>query len=100
MINSPRFEELRMRLVQTLWLGGPLLVRDLALGISGVVAAMIAFIAGCAFASTGNVVWFAYWGLLGTASLSGSIQQLRCLDEVFRQGEQADQSGRSSPLAA
>lgn len=100
MINSPHFEELRMRLMQTLWLSGPLLVRDLALGISGIVVALIAFIAGCAFASAGNVAWFAYWGLLGTASLYTSLQQLRRIDELFRQGEPADRHGRSLPLAA
>ena len=73
-----------MSFKKTLWLGGPLLVRDVALGISGVAAALIAFIAGCAFASGGNFAWFAFWGLLGAASLCTSIQRLRRVDELFR----------------
>lgn len=100
MINSPHFEELWMRFKKTLWLSGPLLVRDVALGITGVVTALIAFIAGCAFASAGNFAWFAYWGLLGAASLYTSIPQLRRIDELLQPGEKAEQSARSSPLAA
>ena len=89
-----------MRFKKIFWLIGPLLVRDVALGISGVAAALIAFIAGCAFASAGNFAWFAYWGLLGAASLYTSMQQLRRIDELLRPGEQADHSGPSLPLAA
>ena len=89
-----------MRLKKTFWLGGPLLVRDLALGLSGVAAALIAFIAGCAFASGGNFVWFTYWGLLGAASLYTSIRRLRRVDELLQPGVQPDQSGRSLPVAA
>ena len=100
MINRSPFEELWMRVIQTLWLCGPLLVRDFALGISGLVAALIAFIAGCAFASTGNFAWFAYWGLLGTAGLCTSIPQVRGIAEMLRAADHADQSGSSLSMAA
>jgi hypothetical protein len=89
-----------MRLMQRLWLGGPLLVRDLALGISGVVVGLVAFIGGCAFAGAGSFAWFAYWGLLGTASLYMGIQQLRRISDLPGRGDQAGRSVPSLPLAA
>ena len=71
-----------MRPNQLLWLSGPLVVRDIVAGVGGVTVAAVALIAGCAFASAGNLAWFAFLGLLGTSSLHASLPQLRRLSQL------------------
>jgi cell division protein FtsW (lipid II flippase) len=49
----------------------------MVVGVGGVSVAVVAFIAGCAFASAGNLAWFAFLGLVGAASLHSSSAQLQ-----------------------
>lgn len=58
-------------------MAGPLTVRDLVAGSGGVLVATVAIIAGCAFASASNLVWFAFWGIAGVLSHGRSVSLLR-----------------------
>lgn len=89
-----------MRMMQMLWLCGPLLVRDLVLGSSGVAGALIAFIAGCAFVSAGSFAWFGYWGLLGALSLHLSIPQMRRAGALLEPAAEGDPLPPSLSVAA
>jgi len=66
------------------YLAGPLVIGDLVAGSGGVLAAALALIAGCAFASAGNRVWFAFWGVAGVLSLRRSASALRQAHDLSR----------------
>ena len=76
---------------------GPLVVRDLVVGVSGVSCALIAFIAGCAFASAGNFAWFAFLGVNGAASLATALPHLRRVRALLASAGVADDN-REMPL--
>ncbi len=86
-------------MLRLLWLAGPLAVRDLIAGSTGIIAGMAAFIAGCALAGTGTLVWFGYFSLLGVASLSTGITQLRRVSRLAR-AHVGDDDIHYQPLAA
>lgn len=88
-----------MRGMRLLWLAGPLAVRDLVAGSTGTVGALVAFIAGCAVASTGALLWFGYFGVLGVVSLTTGITQLRRVSLLSR-GRARDDEAHTLPLAA
>jgi hypothetical protein len=89
-----------MRLVQRFWLSGPLVVRDFVVGAGGVSVALMAFIAGCAFASAGSLLWFAFWASLAAASLYSSVLQLRRVGPLLTSRCDTDDSEPGLPLAA
>jgi hypothetical protein len=62
-----------MKIGQHAFLAGPLVIRDIVVGTGGVAVSALAFLAGCAFASTGNLVWFAFLGALGVLSLRTAV---------------------------
>ena len=78
-------------------LSGPLIVRDLVVGVSGVLCAVVAFIAGCAFASAGNLAWFAFLGVNGAASLATALPHLRRVRALLASADVADDK-REMPL--
>jgi hypothetical protein len=83
---------------QVLWLSGPLFVRDAVGGVGGLIVALAAFTTGCAFASAGNIAWFAFLGLLGVVSVHTSLSQLRRVRDVL--APVANEPDISLPLAA
>lgn len=89
-----------MRLVQRFWLSGPLAVRDFVVGVSGVPVALMAFIAGCAFASAGSFVWFTFWLSVAAASLGSSVLQLRRVGAFLPATDHPDESEPGLPIAA
>ena len=89
-----------MRGMRLLWLAGPLVVRDLAVGSSGIFVAAFAFVAGCALASSGTVVWFGYFGVLGVVSISAGLLQLRQVNRILRDPARSDDDIQSVPFAA
>ena len=88
-----------MRGMRLFWLAGPLAVRDLVAGSTGIAGASVAFIAGCALASTGTLLWFGYFGLLGVVSLTTGITQLRRVSRLSWVRAPGDES-HTLPLAA
>lgn len=89
-----------MRLIQRFWLSGPLVVRDFVAGVCGVPAAVIAFAAGCALASAGNLVWFAFWGSFAAFSLYSSVLQLQRAGACLAVSEGTDAAKPYVTLAA
>ena len=89
-----------MRSMRLFWLAGPLVVRDLVAGSSAIIAALFAFIGGCALASSGTLVWFSYFGLLGAVSLATSLTQLRRVGGIWRAQVRDDDFIHALPLAA
>lgn len=66
-----------MRFRQLAILLGPVAIRDLAAGTVGVATGTLAFLVGCAYASTFNFVWFAFWGIQGVMFLGMALPVLR-----------------------
>ena len=89
-----------MRGTRMFWLAGPLVVRDLFLGSSGLVVTVVAFVAGCALASIGSLVWFGYFGLLAALSLASCLPQLRRIWRISRELARKDDDTHTVPLAA
>jgi len=58
---------------------GPAAVRDVVGGSAGVVLCTVAIALGCAFASAGTLVWYAFFGLLGLVSLGTTVPKVRAL---------------------
>ena len=85
---------------QVLWLSGPLVLRDVVAGILGVLTAIVAFLAGCAFASAGNFVWFAFLGASGVVSLSSSLPQLQRVHGLLTAADHVDNGDVQFPSAA
>ena len=72
-----------MRWQRAVWLSGPIAVKDFVGGVSGIAVSLVAIIAGCAFASAGNMVWFGFLGLAGAVSLHTCIPQIRLMQAVL-----------------
>ena len=89
-----------MRAMRMLWLAGPLVVRDLVVGGSGIFVAVFAFVAGCALASSSTVVWFGYFGVLGVVSIWAGILQLRQINRILRGPARSDDDIQTVPVAA
>lgn len=89
-----------MRGMRMLWLAGPLVVRDLVVGSSGIFVAVFAFVAGCALASSGTLLWFGYFGLLGVVSLATCLPQLRRINRILREPAHNDDDIQALPCAA
>jgi hypothetical protein len=89
-----------MRDMRMFWLAGPLVVRDLVVGSSGIGVAVFAFVAGCALASSGTLVWFGYVGLLGVVSLATCLPQLRRINRTLRGPARNDDDIQALPFAA
>ncbi len=89
-----------MRIYQLFWWSGPLVARDVIGGISGIAVAAVAVIAGCAFASAGNLAWFLFFGLLGASSLRASLPQLRRVSHLCVVLDPVDEPDTTLPLAA
>lgn len=82
------------------FLAGPLVVGDFVAGSGGVLVAAVAIIAGCAFASAGNLVWFAFWGVTGVLALRRSVPALRQAHDLARRLVVPDRQDAPWPAAA
>ena len=82
------------------FLAGPLVVRDFVAGTAGVAASALAFLAGCAFASAGNLVWFAFLGAVGVLSLHASIPAVLAAHRLSQYVVEPDQADEPLRIAA
>ena len=89
-----------MRWLSALWLSGPIVFKDFLGGVSGIAVSLVAVIAGCAFASAGNMAWFGFLGLAGAMSLHGCIPQIRLMKAVLTNQPSLRDDDDTLPLAA
>lgn len=72
-----------MDAVRLAYLGGPLAVRDVVGGSAAVVVCAMSLVLGCAFASGGTLIWFAFLGAAGAASLSSGIPAFLRVERIL-----------------
>ena len=89
-----------MRFHQLTMLLGPVAIRDLIVGTSGITAGGIAFLFGCAYVSTLTLMWFAFWSVLGIVSLGMALPVLRLVRSMSAQWVVRDPNVSSFKVAA